>query len=340
VRGKSISTISGSSKKAEFANLDIPRQAFVLGAGIGQRLRPLTERRPKPLVPVFNKPLITFAFDHLRSLGVPRSFVNTHHCAGAYQDLLGGLEYSYDSMLVRFVHEEILLDTGGGIRNASSFLQRQPFFVYNGDILTDVPLEPLVREHFDKNNLVTLLLRSTGGPLQVQFDPDSGRVQDIRKSIGGSNAPAFLYSGIALYSPEVFGLLPSDSVFSIVPVWLDWIRSGFPVGAVIEDSGLWMDLGNRESYLAAHQALARASFQLAYSMFMPMQRIAASALVSPDAFVDSWSSVGASTCISAGADIRESILWEGVEISSATRLDRCIVRDGMNVSGLHQSVDL
>ena len=142
-------------------------QAFVLGAGLGLRLRPLTEDLPKPLVPIFQKPLITFALDHLAAAGVKSFVVNTHHLPAAFETLFAdGL---YREHPVRLVHEPVLLETGGGIKNAQPWLGTKPFIAYSGDVLTDLPLEPLLEEHFRSGNDVTLALRETGLASNVAF---------------------------------------------------------------------------------------------------------------------------------------------------------------------------
>src|SRR5690242_9369521 len=126
-------------------------QAFVLGAGLGTRLRPLTEEFPKPL--------ITFALDHLIHLGIDKIFINTHRLpetfAAAFPDNL------YSGLDLTFVNEPVLLETGGGIKNIEAQLGREPFITYSGDVLTDVPLQPLIDEHFSRGNDVTLALRKT-----------------------------------------------------------------------------------------------------------------------------------------------------------------------------------
>jgi NDP-sugar pyrophosphorylase family protein len=136
------------------------KQAFVLGAGLGKRLRPLTESLPKPLIPIYGKPLITFALDHLCAVGVESFVINTHHLADQLDSLLA--DGTYTGRPLRLVHEPDLLETGGGIKNVEGFLAPEPFIVYSGDILTDIELKPLIHEHFRKGNDVTLALRETG----------------------------------------------------------------------------------------------------------------------------------------------------------------------------------
>lgn len=315
--------------------------AFVLGAGLGTRLLPLTEQRPKPLVPVFNKPLITFGLDHLLDAGIQKLIINTHHAAEAYPRILGGTamvsEYAGHRLFLR--HEPQLLDTGGGIKNIRDFTGDQPFLVYNGDVLTDVPLGPLIQAHLDSGNVATLLLRSAGGPAQVQWNATSGLVEDIRQHFGSSVCPGFLFSGIHAFSPEIFSWLPDDDVFSIFPVWLRLIEAG-RLGGVLTDGGLWHDLGQRDAYLKAHEMLARLHFQMTYPMHWPLERIANGVELPADCRMDEFSALGAGCRVGSGATLTRSILWPGAEIASGAHLDHCIVRDGMIAAGRLENTDL
>jgi hypothetical protein len=121
-------------------------QAFVLGAGLGTRLRPLTDDLPKPLIPIFQKPLITFALDHLIGVGVDKVVINTHRRPELFQSFFNRSGYAGHS--VTLIHEPELLETGGGIKNAERYLGSDSFITYSGDILTDVNLQPLIDEHF------------------------------------------------------------------------------------------------------------------------------------------------------------------------------------------------
>ena len=131
-----------------------------MAAGLGTRLRPLTDELPKPLIPIFQKPLVTFALDHLIGVGVNRFVINTHRHPQLFQDFFAARKYA--GFPITLVHEPDLLETGGGIKNAESHFGSKPFLTYSGDILTDVELQPLIDEHFRRGNDVTLALRHTG----------------------------------------------------------------------------------------------------------------------------------------------------------------------------------
>jgi len=301
--------------------------AFVLGAGLGTRLKRLTQARPKPLVPVAGKPLITFAFDHLLEAGVKRIVVNTHHCAEAYGRAFPKGVYRYASLTFR--HEPVLLETGGGIKNVEDLLGGAPFLVYNGDILATLPLEQAIAHHFASGNEVTLVLRSHGGPLQVAFDPATARVLDIGQRLG--RAPGtHLFTGIYVVNPAFFCRLRLEKL-SVIPTFLEMIAQGAALGAVVIDEGGWCDLGTRENYIEVHRALRAAD--------------PAACWVHPSAQVDPTARLTGATCVGAGAKIgpaahlHDCILWEGTTIAPQSTLTRCIVTENQSAGGVHTDTD-
>jgi len=134
-------------------------QAFVLGAGLGMRLRPLTEELPKPLIPIFQKPLVTFVLDHLIAVGIKSFVVNTHYLPDAFREFFPGNHYR--GYPVQLVYEPKILGTGGGIKNVESLLREELFISYSGDLATDIDVQSLVDEHHRAGNDVTLALRET-----------------------------------------------------------------------------------------------------------------------------------------------------------------------------------
>jgi mannose-1-phosphate guanylyltransferase len=320
--------------------------AFVLGAGLGTRLRPLTDDRPKPLVPIFHKPLITFAFDHLRAFGVKHFVVNTHHRPEAYERLLGARKglAEYVGCSVRLRHEPILLDTAGGIGNVRDWLGDAPFLVHNGDVVADLPLDRLMAEHAEQANAATLVLRRSGGPLQVQFDEDRRALTDIRGMIGGRSEPAFLFSGVYALSPAVFRYIPKEGPLSIVPVFLKMLQAGERVGGIILDEGIWFDLGTRESYLQAHRFFSPASthpIQLSYELDRPWPvAVHPEAEIGEEVVLEGATALGARATVGHGAHLTDSVVWEDAKIASRSRLEACIVRDGRSAAGEWSAADL
>ncbi|MCB1231494.1 MAG: NDP-sugar synthase [Verrucomicrobiae bacterium] len=317
------------------------RQAFVLGAGLGTRLRPLTETVPKPMIPLWNRPLLTWAFDHLiADAGTEAFMVNTHHCPEVYDDIFPDRRWRGASL--DFRHEPTLLVTAGGIANVADWLPSgdESFFVYNGDILTDLPLAPAIEAHENSGALVTMVLRSEGAALQVAWDEQSGRVADIRQATGrGGDLPRFQFTGIYLVRPAFLEWLTPGKIESVILPFLEVIRQTDGIGGVVIDEGEWSDLGNRETYLDASVALARRTAFPRYGREDDASRIHPSAQIASTAIVDEATSVGEGAVIESGAEVRESILWPGCRVGVGSRLSRCVVRSGRFATGEVEGVD-
>jgi mannose-1-phosphate guanylyltransferase len=306
----------------------VPETAFVLGAGLGTRLKALTQCLPKPLIPVENRPLITHAFDHLIAAGVRRFVVNTHWLSGEYTRAFP--DRTYAGCPVHFVDEQpAVLETAGGLKNAEPLLRDQPFVVYNGDILTSLPLDRVFDAHHASGNEVTLVLRSHGGPLQVSWDAVSGRVTDIGCRIHPDRPASFLFTGVYVVEPRFLNRIPTGQKLGVVPVFIDMIEAGAPLGAVCVDEGDWWDLGTREQYIAVHQARVGNG-----------PWISPDALVDPDSELRGASAVGAGAVIGAGCVLDRCIVWPGARIEAGSRLSRCIVTGGRPVHGTHFDADL
>jgi len=221
--------------------------AFVLGAGFGTRLRPLTENLPKPLLPLGGRPLITWAFDHCLTAGVERFIVNTHHCPAAYGAAFPGGRWRGRPILFR--HEPCLLDTAGGLKNIEDLLERdEPLLVYNGDILSDLPLPELLAAHVAGGAEATLALRSAGPVRNVALGAD-GRVCDLRDLLGNPGVRRCQFTGISIVERRFLGRLTPGRVESTIPVFAGMIgEAPGSVGGVVIDGGLWLDIGDQETY--------------------------------------------------------------------------------------------
>ena len=227
--------------------------AFILGAGLGTRLGPLTENTPKPLLEIGGRPIITYAMEHLRTIGVRRFIVNTHHCAEKYAEAFP--EGNWQDVPIIFRHEPILLDTAGGIKNIEDLTANEErILVYNGDIVTNMPIASLVDKHFALQTEVTLALRIHGPLLNVNIDKD-GFVCDMRNTLKNPGIQSCLFAGIYIIETKFLQRLKAGHVESIVPPLVEMIKENpRSVSGVVIDYGYWYDVGAIEEYNKLNQA--------------------------------------------------------------------------------------
>jgi mannose-1-phosphate guanylyltransferase len=294
------------------------KNAFILGAGLGNRLRPLTLQLPKPLVPLFHRPLAAWVMDACTRCGIEKFAINTHHLPEAWTSFPAPSEVTY-------FHEPLLLETGGGLKNIAPWIGTDPVLVHNGDIFSTLPLEQLIAAHEGSGQMVTLALRSEGEARHIALDSSGSRVIDIREMLGTA-VGTHVFSGIYCVNPEFLELLPAGEKISVIPAFLELAKIG-QLGAIVLDDGVWLDLGDRNSYLQAHAELALGP------------AIHPDAIIEPGARVER-SVIGPGAHIQSGAVVRNSVVWADAEISSSALLERCIICTTDPVSGTHRDEDL
>jgi NDP-sugar pyrophosphorylase family protein len=310
------------------------KQAFVLGAGLGTRLRPLTDELPKPLVPIFQKPVITFALDHLIDIGIEKFFINTHRLPEKFNEQFP--DNKYVGRAVTLINEPVLLETGGGIKNIEGLLGDEPFITYSGDLLTDIPLQPLLDEHLKSENDVTLALRHTG--LSSAIALRGGRVIDISNRYGFLGE--FDFANIAVWNSSVFARIPPKQKISFIPVLGDWIGDGGKIGGVVIEQGKWFNLGSRAEYLDVHREILN-GWKPAYVKDKDWTiAIHPTAVVDPSAQIRGCSVVGKECRVGPEAILEDTILWSGAQIASKSHLIGCIVRARKSVTGTHRNIDI
>jgi len=306
-------------------------QAFVLAAGLGTRLRPLTDELPKPLVPIFQKPLVTFALDHLIATGIQRFVINTHRLPHLFVRQFA--EKSYRDRSVDLVNEPELLETGGGIKNAESLLRGGDFLTYSGDILTDVPLDALIDEHFRAGNDVTLALRETGFKPSIAYQ--DRRIVDIGGRFG--IAGDYDFANIAVWSKEIFQRIPQRKI-SFIPVLLDWIAERGKIGGLVLNEGKWFNIGSSAQYVEVHRMIASENWSPDFINDTGWAaRIAKSATIDTTAKLRGLTVVGADCYIGASAILEDTIVWPGAQIASLSELQNCIVRTRHRAEGILQN---
>ena len=238
------------------------KRAMILAAGLGERLRPITDKIPKPMIPVLDKPLIAHTLTLLKNYGIEEVMINLHHLAGIIRAMLGdGSAYGVN---ITYSSEPELLGTGGGVKKVEAFFADETFIVLNGDILCDVNLDAAVAEHRAKGAMATMVVRDRDyerfGLIEVNKE---SRVQRILNQGPKSEdlAPA-MFTGVHVLEPEFLSHVPQGPGCIIRTAYLDLIAVGGPIYAYWHE-GYWNDLGSPERYLSATMALlhGRASLE-------------------------------------------------------------------------------
>jgi NDP-sugar pyrophosphorylase family protein len=226
-------------------------KAMILAAGLGTRLRPVTEKIPKALVKVNGRTLLETAILHLRESGIREIILNVHHLAGQIIDFLGE-NGNFGVQLAISDETGLLLDTGGGLKKAEWFFRDgNPFVVRNVDVLSDMDLGKMVEFHREKKALVTLAVRDRKTSRYFLFDRqtrllcgwenrDTG--EQIHAGPGDPGPVRLAFSGIQVVDPAIFPLITEEGRFSLTPVYLRLAREQRIIG--YEDNrSAWQDAG-------------------------------------------------------------------------------------------------
>lgn len=236
--------------------------AMILAAGLGTRLRPLTDSIPKPLLPVGGVPLLERIARRLVAAGADRLIINTHHHAGQIEEHVRSCgDFGVD---VRFSHEPGQpLDTGGALWHAREHFRRdEPFYLHNGDILTDAPLEAFHASHRAGDQLATLAVRPASDTRFLVFDdaglagfsPRGGGAERMVRPASGE-LQRWDFAGIHVIDPRIFDLIEERGVFSIIDVYLRLARLGEAIRPVPFD-GVWIDIGTPDRLAEADRVAA------------------------------------------------------------------------------------
>ena len=321
-----------------------PRQAVILVGGEGTRLRPITSRVPKPVAPVVERPFVAYILDNLVRHGVRKAVFSTGFLAAAIEAEIGdGSEYGVE---VSYVVEDAPLGTAGAIANCDSVLDDGPFFVFNGDVLSDVDLTALARLHLDKKGMGTIFLTPVEDPRHYGLVElrDDASVADFLEKPGEWEGTALINAGVYVLEQDVLEMVPRGRMFSIERgVFPTLAKSGSLYGYV--GTGYWRDIGTPESYLQAHFDILECNVQTnvaevmgdQYVFVAPGATIAAgahlippcfvadAAYVGPGAKVGPLAVVGAGATVGEGACVLESVVQEGVSLAAHALVESSVV---------------
>ncbi|MDW8105064.1 MAG: NDP-sugar synthase, partial [Armatimonadota bacterium] len=323
-------------------------QAVILAGGQGTRLRPLTAHTPKPMVPLFDRPVMEHALRLLRKHGIQQVFVTLSYRAREIIDYFGG--GSRWGMRIHYSIEDEPMGTAGGVRRFASLLH-DTFLVISGDAVTDFDLSEAVAFHRRKGAVATMLLYSVEDPTPfgiVETDSDGRVRQFLEKPSLNEVFTNTVNTGIYVLEPYALRLVPDDQPY-------DFSRNLFPRLLANNDPffgfrarGYWCDIGNLLQYRQAHfDTLAgRVSLELPAEPVCPGGWIGEGAVVDGNVHLEPPFYIGAGTClqrraaigkhavvgarclVESEASIRASIVGPGARVGAGTCLTHCVVDSG------------
>ena len=237
-------------------------KAMVLAAGLGTRLRPLTNDRPKALVEVAGHTLLEITLTRLRDFGIHEVIINVHHFGDMIEAYLK-TNNNFGLQIEISREDEVLLDTGGGLKKAAHFFQQdvgrdEPFVLHNVDVISNIDFGEMLKFHNAKKALATLAVQDRETSRYLLFDESlelcgrrsgrDGKPELVRPS---KKPHALAFSGIHVISPRFLAMMPGDGVFPIIDSYLSVVEQGEKILAFRADQFYWRDLGRPENVAQA-----------------------------------------------------------------------------------------
>jgi len=325
-------------------------KALFLAVGLGTRLKPLTNKLPKPMVPIMGKPLLERNMINLKNCGIHEVVLSTCYQPQCIEKYFG--DGSNHRLKIHYVCEDIPLGTGGAIKNTERFYD-DAFLIFNSDILSNIDLKGLIQYHKDKSADVTIAVTQVDNPSMygvIEYDEKGYALSFKEKPQPHEITSNYINAGVYVFEPEVLKEIPSGRVVSVErEVFPSLLQKGYKI-AVFKNSSYWMDIGTPEKYFQAHKDIMTGKCKIHEIDFSCQEiykgcnvNILSTAKVSGPVYIGDHVEIGAHASIGpytvignrskigAGSKVMGSIVWDNVEIGSGARLYNSIVASGSNV---------
>jgi NDP-sugar pyrophosphorylase family protein len=318
------------NKKITRANYFLMKtiNVFIPAAGQAERLRPISEYIPKPLLPILGKPVLQAVLERVSTLSLHKIGINLHNNKKIIEDWVVQSDFTNT---IELFPEEHILGTGGALKNAETLLQKSMFLVHNADIVSDIDFEKLIEAHLSSKNLVTLAVHDYTRFNSVSVDGEGLLLSVGKKEILLSESARLLaFTGIGVYSPEFLQFLPSGAS-SVVNAWLKALSEGKRIGTYDVSGCFWSDIGTPRSYARAVTDLLRRSGETLF--------IHESSSGCTDAMLDGYVVIEKECSINEGVYLRNSIVLPGTHMTAHEQggkegllFNNCILGPGFKVN--------
>jgi mannose-1-phosphate guanylyltransferase len=308
-------------------------KAIILSAGYGTRLRPLTDRLPKPLMPVLGTPILSHIIQRLKECNVSDIGINIHH---KFEVIEKYLDAKHAEQNITLSFEKDILGVAGGIGGFREYLKGEDLFiVHNGDILSNISLNSIVPEQKGEVPLCTMVVHDCDGYNNVSVD-EAGNVIDIRGVIKPDAASRMLaYTGISYMSGEILSLIP-EGPSDLVPFLLNIIKKekGRVKAVEVKDCA-WMDVGTIGKYFSAHKEILVNKKPLIAKNFMPQNSsfLGEDVFVCEDVELSGYVSAGRDVVFRKGCRMENCIVWDNVVVEEESVMKNAVIGKGWIVDG-------
>ncbi len=315
-------------------------KAVIMAGGEGSRLRPLTCNRPKPMVPIVNKPVMEHIIELLKKYGITEIAVTLQYMPEIIKEYFN--DGSDLGVNLNYFTEDLPLGTAGSVKNAEKFLD-ETFIVISGDALTDINLDKALEFHINNKSIATLVLKKVECPIEygvVVTDPSGKITRFLEKPSWGEVFSDTVNTGIYVLSPEVLTYFKPNQVF-------DFSKDLFPIllkqnkpmyGFITED--YWCDIGDLDAYVGVHHDILNKNVDIKIdakeirqgvwvgegaevakdSIIKSPVLIGKNSIISSGSILDSFSVIGEGSHVCEGSSLKRTILWKGCMLKKNTQL--------------------
>lgn len=308
-------------------------KALFLAGGMGTRLRPLTDKLPKPMVPIMNKPLLERTMLNLIKCGITEVVISTCYQPEYIKEYFG--DGSKLNLKIEYIVEEHPMGTGGAIKMAQAFLN-ETFIVYNSDILSDIDLNKMIEYHKASKSAATIAVTQVQDPSMygvIEYDSDGYAVSFKEKPKQGETFSKSINAGIYIFEPSIFQEIVSDRAVSIErEIFPQMLREDKKIG-IYQSGSYWIDIGTIEKYKQTHIDILEGKCKLIDFNFTNNNiYYGKNVEIHPDSEIIGPAYIGDNVIIGAKVLIRHSVIGNNVSIGSGSKVLESILWDNNLVS--------
>lgn len=308
-------------------NVTPPRKAFLLAAGFGTRMSPLSFDLPKPMMPLWDKPAIGRVIDMLKGWGVRDFMVNLHHEPSSILSYLRERAQS-EGLRISLSFEPAILETGGALSRVEWFFDDSPFWLVNTDIAADATPGPLLHQFADSKTISVLWMHPDKGPRTVEMAENT--ITDFSSSNPGRPG-TYTFCGLHLIKSDILKYIPANKASSIITAYRSAMNDGRRVAGVTMPQAYWSDMGTPESYLSTHaETWDHKGFLDSADRRKMKKRLRV--IESAGARTDGFVAIAKDVQVSAGASISNSVVWDGASMGPRARIDKAIAGRDVHVN--------